>query len=363
MIFPSVIPHRYQSRSGCCPHPTQSLSASCAEVEVLSPLGAVTRPLKGKNFLTLTELTPGDLISILKLAERLKLRQASGLGSAALEGKSVALIFEKPSTRTRVSFQVAINQLGGYAISLGAGELQLGRGETVEDTAKVLSGYVDCIMARVNSHSELVRLAAAASVPVINGLSDLHHPVQILADLLTLQEHKGRLKDLRVAWVGDGDNVCNSWLYGAALSGIDFTAATPKEFRPLAEAVQAAESLSRSTGAKIKLVEDPKEAVRGADCVITDTFVSMGFDVQRETRLNAFFPKYQVSHALMALAKKDAVFEHSLPAHRGEEVTAEVIDGHHSIVFEEAKNRMHATKALLCFLMLGRKDLSVLSAG
>jgi len=318
--------------------------------------------MKGKDFLTLTELTPQDLKVILELASRLKRGRASGLGRDVLDGKTVALVFEKPSTRTRVSFQVAIDELGGSPISLSSAELQLGRGETVEDTANVLSRYVHCIVARVNRHADLERLANSSTVPVVNGLSDLHHPVQILADLLTLQEHKGRLTGLKVAWVGDGDNVCNSWLYGAALAGIDFTAATPKGFGPLSEMVDRATNLSRSTGSRIALVNDPKAAVKGADCVMTDTFVSMGLDKERKKREAAFLPRYQVDGALMSLAKRDAVFEHCLPAHRGEEVTPEVIDGPHSVVFDEAENRMHTEKALLCFLMMGKKGLSSLSA-
>ncbi|HME18429.1 MAG TPA: ornithine carbamoyltransferase [Nitrososphaerales archaeon] len=318
--------------------------------------------MKGKDFLTLTELTPRDLSTILAVAAKLKRGRASRLGEHALEGKTVALVFEKPSTRTRVSFQVAINELGGNPISLSSGELQLGRGETVEDTAHVLSRYVHCIMARVNRHSDLERLAKAATVPVINGLSDLHHPVQVLADLLTLQEHKGRLKGTKVAWVGDGDNVCNSWLYGAALTGIDFTAATPKGYEPLPEMVGHAIRLSKSTGAKITIVNDPRAAVKGADCVMTDTFVSMGQDQERKKREKAFLPKYQVDGALMSLAKRGAIFQHCLPAHRGDEVTPEVIDGPHSVVFDEAENRMHTEKALLCFLMLGSEGLSTLGA-
>lgn len=317
----------------------------------------------GKDFLTLAELSPPDLKLLLDLSESLKRRRAKGLGSRALKGKSVALIFEKPSTRTRVSFQVAIGELGGSAISLSSNELQLGRGETVEDTARVLSRYVHAIMARVNRHADLEKLAAASSVPVINGLSELHHPVQILADLLALREHKGRLKGLRVAWVGDGDNVCNSWLEGAALAGIDFTAATPKGYGPSADILRVASGVARSTGARLSLVEDPEVAVKGADCVMTDTFVSMGLDQEREQRTKAFLPRYQINQGLMSLAKNDAVFEHCLPAHRGEEVTAEVIDGPSSIVFDEAENRLHTEKALLCFLMLGRKGLSPLLRG
>jgi ornithine carbamoyltransferase len=318
--------------------------------------------LKGKDFLTLMELTPADLNSILELSARLKKHRASGLGSTALKGKSVALVFEKPSTRTRVSFQVAISELGGDPVSLSSSELQLGRGETVEDTARVLSRFVHCIMARVNRQSDIELLAKTATVPVINGLSDLHHPVQILADLLALQEHKGKLRGLKVAWVGDGDNVCNSWLYGSALAGIDFTAATPKGYEPLQAMVDAATRLSRTTGAKIRVTNDPEAAVKGADCVMTDTFVSMGQDEERTKRQKAFLPKYQVDAAMMSLAKRDAVFEHCLPAHRGDEVTAEVIDGPQSIVFDEAENRVHTTKALLCFLMLGKRELSALSA-
>ena len=318
--------------------------------------------MEGKDFLTLTELTPQDLRAILGLAAKLKRGRSSGLGRGVLDGKTIALIFEKPSTRTRVSFQVAINELGGSPMSLSSAELQLGRGETVEDTARVLSRYVHCIVARVNSHSDLERLARTATVPVANGLSDLHHPVQILADLLTLQERKGRLEGLKVAWVGDGDNVCNSWLYGAALAGIDFTAATPRGYEPLPEMVERASRLSKSTGSKIALVTDPKAAVKGADCVMTDTFVSMGLDEERKKRESAFLPKYQVGASLMSLAKRDAIFEHCLPAHRGEEVTAGVIDGRQSAVFDEAENRMHTEKALLCFLMLGKRELASLNA-
>jgi ornithine carbamoyltransferase len=317
--------------------------------------------LKQKNFLTLSDLTPSDLESVLDLAARLKEQRQEGLGSAALRGKSVALIFEKPSTRTRVSFQVAINELGGNAISLSSNELQLGRGETVGDTGKVLSRYVHCVMARVNRHEDLVQLANSSSVPVINGLSDLHHPVQVLADLLTLREHKKMLKGLKVAWVGDGDNVCNSWAQAAALTGIEFVAATPAGFEPSKDVIKDAARMARLSGGSIHLVTDPTEAVAGADCVITDTFVSMGFEEEKRKREKAFLPKYQVTLALMSGAKKDAIFQHCLPAHRGEEVTADVIDGPRSVVFDEAENRLHTTKALLCFLMLGQSDYSALT--
>jgi len=317
--------------------------------------------MKGRNFLTLAELTPSDIESVLGLSERLKQHRSEGLGSKALSGKSVALVFEKPSTRTRVSFQVAISELGGTAISLSSNELQLGRGETIEDTGHVLSRYVHCIMARVNRHSDLERLAKSSSVPVINGLSELHHPVQILADLLTLQERKGKLKGLKVAWVGDGDNVCNSWTLGAALTGIEFVAATPKGYEPPAEIVRLASGIARTTGGSVQVVNDPVAAVSGADCVITDTFVSMGLEEEKRKRVEAFLPMYQVNASLMSKAKKGAVFQHCLPAHRGEEVTNEVMDGPQSVIFDEAENRLHTEKALLCFLMLNAREYSALT--
>ena len=316
--------------------------------------------MNDKDFLTLAEFAPGDLESVLDLAARLKARRPQGLGGAALKGKNVALVFEKPSLRTRVSFQVAVAELGGFSMNLSANELQLGRGETVEDTARVLSRYVHCIMARVNRHGDLERLAKAASVPVVNGLSDVHHPVQVLADLLTLREHKGRLKGLKVGWVGDGDNVCNSWAYGAALAGIDFVAATPEGYEPAGGVFEAASKLARVTGGSVRAVAGPVEAVSGADCVMTDTFVSMGFEKEQEKRLKAFIPRYRVTAALMGRAKEDAIFEHCLPAHRGEEVDAEVIDGPRSVVFDEAENRLHTEKALLCHLLLGKRELASL---
>jgi ornithine carbamoyltransferase len=316
--------------------------------------------LKGKDFLTFGELSPSDVKSILGLAARLKRGRTRALGSGLLRGRSVALIFEKPSTRTRVSFQVAASELGGNPIALGSSEMQLGRGETLEDTARVLSCYVHCIMARVNRHADLTKLAAASRVPVINGLSELYHPVQILADLLTLEEHKGKLKGLKVAWVGDGDNVCNSWALAASLTGIEFFAATPEGYEPSKEALATAARLSSLTGGKVEVMSDPAAAVRGADCVMTDTFMSMGLEAEGEARTKAFLPKYRVDGALMSKAKKDAIFQHCLPAHRGEEVAPEVIDGPRSVVFDEAENRLHTTKALLCFLLLDRSRYSSL---
>jgi ornithine carbamoyltransferase len=308
-----------------------------------------------KDFLTLAELSPYELELIFKLARKFKQRRRRMVPLSLLRMRTLALLFQKHSTRTRLSFEVAISELGGDSVTLSMNELQLGRGETLEDTAAVLSRYVHGMMARVANHEDMVRLARAASCPVINGLSDRFHPVQILADLFTLQERKKRLKGLKVAWVGDGNNVCNSWLYGAALSGIDFVAATPREYRPLEQAAREARSIAESTGGTVTILEDPTEAVRDADCVATDTFVSMGFESDRERRLGIFMPKYTVSKELMSHAKRDAIFEHCMPAHRGEEVTAEVIDGPQSAVFDQAENRLHTTKALLCLVLLGKK--------
>jgi ornithine carbamoyltransferase len=316
--------------------------------------------MKGKDFLTFSELTSSDVESILDVAERLKAERQRRLGSDVLEGKTVALLFEKPSTRTRVSFQVAVSELGGSSVTLPSDELQLGRGETIEDTSKVLSRYVHCIMARVNRHGDLLRLAESSTSPVINGLSDLYHPVQVLADLLTLRQRKGKLRGLKVAWVGDGDNVCNSWLYGAALTGVDFFAATPRGYEPLPEALRESSRIAKGTGSKLKVVSDPAEAVKGADCVMTDTYVSMGFEKEQQARKDAFIPRYRVDGPMMSLAKKGAIFQHCLPAHRGEEVTSEVIDGPQSAVFDEAENRLHTTKALLCYLLATRGEFSSL---
>jgi ornithine carbamoyltransferase len=316
--------------------------------------------VNSKNLLTLAELSPQELGYVLELSTKMKLYRTTGFGENVLKRKSLAMIFEKSSTRTRVSFQVAMNELGGFAIVLSSNELQLGRGETIEDTGRVLSRYVHCIMARVNRHDDLERLARSSSVPVVNGLSELYHPVQVLADLMTLQEHKGRLKGLKVAWVGDGDNVCNSWMYGAALSGINFVAATPKQYEPPVELVNETAELAKMTGGSVSIVNEPDVAVKDADCVMTDTFVSMGLDRERDERMKVFLPRYQVNKRLMGLARPDAVFQHCLPAHRGEEVTADVIDGPNSVVFDEAENRLHTTKALLCFLLLAKDDLAPL---
>lgn len=307
--------------------------------------------MKGKDLLTLSELSKEDIMKIIDMSLEFKEKRNEHFGNNFLKSKQIALLFEKPSTRTRVSFQVAVNELGGNAIVLSSSELQLGRGETIEDTAMVLERYVQCIMARVNSHQSLVKLSQCTSIPVVNGLSDLYHPLQVLADLMTLKEKFGTLKGLKVSWIGDGTNVCNSWLIGAALTGINFVAATPEGYEPNDEAIAIAKQLAEKSGVSIETIHDPDEAAEGADCIMTDTFVSMGLEKEREERLKVFLPRFQVNKRLFTLAKRNAVFMHCLPAHRGEEVTADVIDGKSSVVFDQAENRLHTSKSVLYFLM------------
>jgi len=261
------------------------------------------------------------------------------------------MIFQKPSTRTRVSFEVAMSQLGGTALYLSSSDLQLGRGETISDTAKVLSRYVDGIMARVYEQKDLEELAAAASVPVINGLSNLTHPMQILADLLTIWEKKGRVTGVKVAYVGDGNNVCNSLLVGCTKLGANIAVACPPDYRPEGQHLAWARENAAKSGSEITITTEPAEATRGADVVYTDVFVSMGQDAERERRAKAFLPKYRVTDETLKTASLDVIFMHDLPAHRGEEVTNEVIDGPHSVVWDQAENRMHTAKAVLSLLL------------
>ena len=308
--------------------------------------------LSKKNILSIADLSTQEIHLILVLAGKLKREQKmSGKSGSFLRGKTLGMIFQKPSTRTRVSFEVGMYQLGGDAVYLSANDIQLSRGETIEDTAKTLSLYLDCIMARVYDHKDVQTLATYASVPVINGLSDSFHPCQILADLMTIQEHKKKLKGLQLAWLGDGDNVCNDLMLGCAKTGISMTAACPKGYEPLEESVKLAKAEAKETGVDIRITEDSASAVKDADIISTDTFISIGKEEERATREAAFLPKYQVNSDIMKLAKKDAIFMHCLPAKRGMEVTADVIDGKQSVVWQEAENRMHAQKALLCFIM------------
>ncbi len=304
--------------------------------------------LKGRDILSLVELSSREIDLILKRAAILAKRKRV---PQRLKGKTVALIFQKPSTRTRVSFETAVAQLGGHPIYLSWNEMQLGRGETISDTAKVLDRYVDAIIARVYSHDDLIVLAENADAPVVNGLSDKHHPCQILADLLTLLQYKKRLKGLKLAYVGDGNNVCNSLLIGCAKTGVNIAVATPLGYGPDPEAVKHAKEAGETSGASISIVEDPEEVVRAADAVYTDTFVSMGMEKEKETRLSTFIPKYQVNRGLLLHAKPGAIFLHCLPAHRGEEVTDDVIDGPQSAVWDEAENRLHTARGLLSLIL------------
>lgn len=304
-----------------------------------------------RHFLSLSD-AGGDAIAAM-LADALERKQARAGwpkgrtdADAPLAGRVLAMIFEKNSTRTRVSFDMAIRQLGGQSIVMEAGQMQLGRGETVADTARVLSGYVDAIMIRTDDHAKLEEMAAHASVPVINGLTDESHPCQIMADLLTIVESGRQLPGLKIAWLGDGNNVLASIVEAAALLHFDVVAACPQGFQPEEEAIVRASGRAR-------VVADPREAVADADVVVTDTWISMG-QAQAETKLRAMMP-YQVDAALMAAAKPGAAFLHCLPAHRGEEVTPEVIDGPQSLIWQEAENRLHAQKSVLrwCFGQIG----------
>ena len=307
--------------------------------------------LSKKDILSISDLSTKEISTILMLASKLKREQKRGKARPLLRGKMLGMIFQKPSTRTRVSFEVAMFQLGGDAIYLGANDIQLSRGETIEDTAKTLSLYLDCIMARVYNHSDIQRLAGYASVPVINGLSDSFHPCQVLADLMTIQEQKKKLKGLQLAWLGDGDNVCNDLMLGCAKTGINMTAACPKGYEPSKDIVALAKAEGKKTGVDIAITEDATSAVKDADVIATDTFISIGKEDERMTRESIFLPKYQVNIDTMKLAKSDVIFMHCLPAKRGMEVTGEVIDGKRSVVWQEAENRLHTQKALLCLLM------------
>jgi ornithine carbamoyltransferase len=300
--------------------------------------------LRTKDILTLNELSKNELFELIDNAIKLKTELKKGVCKPLLKNKTLAMIFQKPSTRTRVSFEVGMFQLGGHALNLSSDELQLKRGETIEDTAKTLSRYVNLIMARVYSHEEVELLAKNSSIPVINGLSDLFHPCQILADLMTIKEKKKKLAGLRLAWIGDGNNVCNSMIYGCAKASIDISIATPKGYEPNQNVVKDSRALI-----DLKILNDPAVAVKDADIVVTDTFVSIHH--QTTGRTNDFLPKFQVNAALMKKANSNAIFMHCLPAKRGQEVTSEVIDGHQSVVWDEAENRLHVQKALMVALL------------
>jgi ornithine carbamoyltransferase len=304
-----------------------------------------------KDLLTLSEFGPSDFKHLLDLSDLHKAERNARLFKHRVPETSLALIFEKPSTRTRVSFEVAMFEMGGHAVVLTPRDMQLSRGETLEDTAKTLSQFCQAIAARVYSHETLERFSKAVDIPIINALSDRYHPCQTVADLQTIREVKRNLKGLKLAWIGDGNNVCNSLLIGASLVGTNVVVACPEKFVPLQEAISRAREIAKITGSSIQVIEDPNDAVKDADVVATDTFVSMGNEDEKKDRLEVFLPKYQVNQKLFSKAKRDAVFMHCLPAHRGEEVTEDIIDGPRSIVWREAENRLHSQKAILYDLL------------
>ncbi|MHB8119571.1 MAG: ornithine carbamoyltransferase [Methanothrix sp.] len=297
-----------------------------------------------KDLISISDLSKEEILRLLESAEAFRARR--GWHGHPLLGKSLAMIFEKPSTRTRVSLEVAAAELGAHPIYLSAGELQLGRGETIADTARVLSRYVQGITARVYSHNTVVQLAKHARVPVVNALSDWEHPLQILADLQTMRQRFGKLEGLRLAWIGDGNNVCNSLILASAILGMEITVASPRGYQPKAQILEQAKRLE----GRPKVVEELAKAARGADVLVTDTWVSMGDEGEEAERLRVF-GKYQVNAELMRLAAPGAVALHCLPAHRGQEITDEVMDGPQSAVFDEAENRMHTSKAVMAWLM------------
>lgn len=307
------------------------------------------RALRGRDLLTLAQLTPGELEALLEFASALK--AAGPYGSRELlAGQAIALIFEKPSTRTRVSFEVAIWQLGGHAVTMTTQQMQLGRGETWEDTGRVLSRYVQGVVVRTFAQEGVEALAEAASVPVINALTDRFHPCQVLADLLTLKEHFGRLRGLKLTYVGDGNNMAHSLMLGGALAGLDVVVCTPPGYEPDPEVVAHAQRLAERSGCSVRLSHRPEEAAAAADALYTDVWTSMGQEAERERRLRDF-QGFQLNEELLKKAASHAVVLHCLPAHRGEEITAGVLEGEQSLVFPQAENRLHVQKAVLAALL------------
>ena len=300
--------------------------------------------LETKDLLTVDEISSKEFLELIDHSIKLKEENRTGKGKPLLENKTLAMLFEKPSTRTRVSFETGMLQLGGHTVNLSLNEMQHSRGESVGDTAKTLSGYVDAIVARVYEHGFIEDLAKHATVPVINGLSNSYHPCQTLADFMTIKEHKKKFKDIKIAWIGDGNNVCNSLIFGCSKTQTDIVIATPKGFEPNSEVVKKS-----SKHTSVDLTADPKSAVKDADIVMTDTFTSI--HTSDPKRIEKFLPSFQVNDSLMGKAKNDAIFMHCLPAKREQEVTSSVIDGPQSVVWDEAENRLHSQKALLLSLL------------
>jgi len=300
--------------------------------------------LETKDLLTADEISDKEFLELIDHSIKLKEENKTGKGKPLLENKTLAMLFEKPSTRTRVSFETGMLQLGGHTVNMSLNEMQHSRGESVEDTAKTLSGYVDAIVARVYEHSFIEDLAKHATIPVINGLSNSYHPCQTLADFMTIKEHKKKFKDLKIAWIGDGSNVCNSLIFGCSKTQTEIAIATPKGFEPNSDVVKKS-----SKHTSIDLTNDPKSAVKDADIIMTDTFTSIHTSDPKRTE--KFLPTFQINNSLMEKAKNDAIFMHCLPAKREQEVTSSVIDGPQSVVWDEAENRLHTQKALLLSLI------------
>jgi len=304
-----------------------------------------------KDLLSIRDLTKAEINNLIKLTSEVKKKQNQKVPYTPLKGKTMAMIFHKVSTRTRVSFQVGLFQLGGLALDLSTNNLQLSKGETLADTAKVLSRYVDAILIRTYKHSFIEEIAAYASVPVINGLTDLLHPIQILSDLFTIKEKKGTLDDIKVAYIGDGNNIANSWLNACALMGFYLTISSPKGFEPNISILEQATLDAEESGGKISFTYDPKEAVVDADILYTDVWASLGQENERENR-KRFFSGYQINKEFLALANKNALVMHCLPVHRGEEIAADVLESRQSIVYDQAENRLHLQKAVMIKLIL-----------
>ena len=307
--------------------------------------------LKGKDLLSIHDLSTDEVAEILDLAAQLKAMQKAGVEHKLLQGKTLGMIFEKSSTRTRVSFEVGIFQLGGLGLFLSSRDLQLGRGEPIKDTARVLSRYLDGIMIRTFEQEKVEELAKFADIPVINGLTDLLHPCQVLTDLLTVREHKGKnFRAIKAAYVGDGNNMTNSWLYGAAKVGMTLAVATPEDYKPNQKVFETALSDAEETGAKLSWTQDPAEAVKDADVVITDTWASMGQEAEHDARKKIFAP-YQVNKNLLRGASKNVIAMHCLPAYRGEEIADGIFEDNAHVIFDEAENRLHTQKAIMALTM------------
>ena len=306
--------------------------------------------LKGRSLLCLKDFTKEELEEFIFQGEKLKVEHYAGKNEKLLDGKTVAVLFEKPSTRTRISFAVAIHELGAFPLILETSNLQLVRGETVPDTAKVMGRMVQGIVARVFAQKTLEELTQFSGVPVINALSDFSHPCQALGDFLTIKEKKGRLQGVKLAYLGDGNNVANSLLIGGSILGLNVSVGTPKGFEPMKEVVEMALNFAKKSGSKIEIVNDPKEAAKDADVLYTDVWASMGQEAEHDKRVEIMKP-FQINSDILKYAKEDAIVMHCLPAHRGEEITDEVLDGPHSVVFDQAENRLHIQKAILSLLI------------